>query len=317
MSVRLISGNVAGAFAIHPGQQRCQLCKGAAGRVGGRHHDATGDELRVRGDLGHREDGRDAGVGAGQELHPLVARPRGERAGDGGPDLRLCLLVVLGCGELGAAEGPAQVGEELGLDGPDGQPAPVGRGVGGVAGEATGEDVVPGPDVAPEGELLVDGQRHEPEHALGHGHVEVGPGTGGGPAGQSGGDGQGGLEATGGGVGDGGPGQRRRALLAWGAHDRGSRRRPSSRCRARPTGRAGRPARSRWSSSTRCRDCGPTRRRGRYRAGRPHPGGSSRPRRRPRQPAPGRPHARRRPSGQGGRGASALPAVGVERGLDR
>ena len=30
-------------------------------------------------------------------------------------------------------------------------------------------------DIATEGELLVYGERHEPQHAFGHRHVEVGP----------------------------------------------------------------------------------------------------------------------------------------------
>ena len=56
---------------------------------------------------------------------------------------------------------------------------------------------MPGLDVAPEGELFVDGQRHEPEHALGHGHVEIRPLTGRGAPRQGGRNGQGGVKTTG------------------------------------------------------------------------------------------------------------------------
>ena len=218
VSVTLMSGNVGAAVRSMPASSGASCAKVPCGGVGGRDHHAPGAELRVAGDLGHFEHGRDAGVGAGQELHPLVTGPRGEGAGEGGPDLGLGGLLVLGRHQLGAAQRPAQVGEELGLDGPDGQPAPVGRLIGAVAGVATREDVVPGPDVAAQGELLVDRQRHEPEHALGDRDVEVGPLTGRGPAGQRGGDGQSGLEPTGRGVGDGGAGQRWRAPFARGAH---------------------------------------------------------------------------------------------------
>ena len=50
----------------------------------------------VPGDLRHVEDGRDAGVGAGQRLDPLVAGPGGEGGREGRPDGRLRFVVELG-----------------------------------------------------------------------------------------------------------------------------------------------------------------------------------------------------------------------------
>ncbi len=97
-----------------------------------------------------------------------------------------------------------EVGEELGLDGADREPLVVAAPVRGVAGVATREDVVARSDVAAQGQLLVDGERHEPQHAVGDGDVEVGALPGGRPAGQRGGDGQRGVHAAGSGVGDGG-----------------------------------------------------------------------------------------------------------------
>ena len=78
-----------------------------------------------------------------------VAVPGGEGGGEVRPDLVLDLVVELVVDPLLAPEQPAQVGVELGLDGPHGQPAAVGRPVGAVAGVAAGDDVVPVPDRAP------------------------------------------------------------------------------------------------------------------------------------------------------------------------
>ena len=129
--------------------------------------------------------------------------------------------------------------------------------VGAVAGVPAGEDVVARADVGPGGQLLVDGQRRQPQHAVGDGHVEVGALARRRPAGQGGRDGQRRLHAAGGGVGDGGARQRRRAVRARRAHGQEAADGQVVDVVARPTARAGRPGRSRWSSSRRCPGCAP------------------------------------------------------------
>ena len=156
--------------------------------------------------------GGDAGVLAGQQADPGVAVLGGEGGPEVGPHLVLDLVVELVVDPLLATEEPAQVGEEPVLDGPDGQPSAVGRRVAVVAGIATRDDVVTVPDAGPGGQVLVDGQRHEPQHAVGHGHVEVGAGPVPSATDEGGHDGHGRVHAPGGGVGDGGPGDGRPAV---------------------------------------------------------------------------------------------------------
>ena len=186
--------------------------------MGRRHDGAAGGELRVAVHLGDVEHGGDAGVGRSEELDPLVSVPGGEGGGEGGADGGLGVVVQLARGQGGTPQGPAQVGEELRLDGPHRHPSAVPGPVGAVAGVAAGEDVVSRPGRRAQGQLLVDGQRHEPEHAVGHGDIEVGAVSRGGPSGQGGGDGQRGLHAPGGGVGDGGSRDRRRPFGPRRAH---------------------------------------------------------------------------------------------------
>ena len=64
-------------------------------------------------------------------------------------------------------------------------------------------------DAGPGGEVLVDGQRHQPEHAVGHGDVEMGAPARRGRPGQRGGDGERRVHAAGRRVGDRGSRQRR------------------------------------------------------------------------------------------------------------
>ena len=116
-----------------------------AARAGGGHRlddGVTGRVLLVVDQLGHRQHRGHAGVGPGQLGHPGVAVLGGEGGPEVGPDLVLDLVVELVVDPLLAAEEPAQVGEELGLDGPDRQPPAVGRLVGVVAGVPAGDDVV-------------------------------------------------------------------------------------------------------------------------------------------------------------------------------
>ena len=171
-----------------------------------RVNDAAGGELRVVGDVGDVEHGSDAGVGLPEQGDPLVPVPGGEGCGEGSPDGGLGRVVELVRRQLGTAESPAQVGEELRLDGAHGHPFAVAGLVRAVAGEAAGKNVVARLRSGAEGQVLVDRERHEGEHTLGHRDVEVGAGAGRGPTYQRGRDGQGGLHAAGGGVGDGGAG---------------------------------------------------------------------------------------------------------------
>ncbi len=79
---------------------------------------------------------------------PTVARRGAAKAWpQGGADVGLRAVVVLMARQLRTSEGGTEVGEELGLDGADGHPVPVGRAVGGVTGVAAGEDVVARADV--------------------------------------------------------------------------------------------------------------------------------------------------------------------------
>ena len=63
-------------------------------------------------------------------------------------------------------------------------------------------------DLSASSQLFVDGQRHQPQHAVGHRDVEIRAHPAVRPAGQRRRNGQRGLHAPGGGVGDGGAGQR-------------------------------------------------------------------------------------------------------------
>ncbi len=172
-------------------------------------HGPARGELGIVGDLRHGLDRGHAGVVAREGGHPRVAVAPGEGGGEGGPHLVLGVVVVLAVGPLLAAERPAEVGEELGLDGRHRQPPSVGRPVGVVAGVAPGQHVVSGARLGPGGQVLVDGQGHEPQGPVGHGHVEEGALTGELTGEQRGRDGQCRVHAAGGRVGDGGAGDRR------------------------------------------------------------------------------------------------------------
>ena len=116
----------------------------------------------------------------------------------------LDVVVELVVHPLLAAEQPAQVGEELGFDGADGQPPTVGGPVGVVTGVPTGDDVVPVAHVGPGGQVLVHGQRGQPQHPVGDGHVEVDAGPVVAPPDEGGHHRHGRLHPAAGGVGDGG-----------------------------------------------------------------------------------------------------------------
>ena len=263
-------------------------------------------ELRVGGRPRPRSWTGATQVSAPAELgHPLVAVRGAKAAPKSGADRVLDVVVVLVVDPLLAPERPAQVGEELALDGR--RPPAICRraaAVGVVAGVATGEHVVSRAGLGPGGQVLVDGQRHEPQDPVGHRHVEVGalaaarPGRRARrtmasaacipPAGR---------------VGDGGPGHRRAAVGTG----------PGRRQEA-PDGQvvevvAG-PADARPVLAEAARravdDAGvhaPAPRRSRCRAGRPRRAGSSRPPRRPPPPAPGRRRGRRRRAGRPAPGA--------------
>ena len=116
----------------------------------------------------------------------------------------LGVVVQLVVYPLRATEQPAEVGEELGFDGPDGQPPTVGRLVGVVTGVAPGDDVLTRTHSLPGGQVLVDSQGGHPQDPVGDGDVEVGAGPVLAPSNDGGHHGQGGLQAPSGGVGDGG-----------------------------------------------------------------------------------------------------------------
>ena len=184
-SVSVPAGSAASATSIGPSGPPCRPAPGPPGgtasgfavRLDDRLHDgAPGRVLLVVDQLVHGQHRRHAGVGPGQCVHPVVAGPGGEGRPEVRPDLVLGLVVQLVGDPLLAAEQPAEVGEELGLDGTDGQPSAVGGLVRVVAGVPAGDDVVPGPDRCPGGQVLVDGQRGDPEHAVGDGHVEMATG---------------------------------------------------------------------------------------------------------------------------------------------
>ncbi len=174
------------------------------------------------------------------------------------------------------APGPTQVGPEPRLDRRHRQPPAVGRAVDVVARVAAGEQPVAGAGNDARGQVLVDLQRHERQHPVGHGHVEVGalPGR------RPGRPGRRGWRSP--------PASRRRrcrrrsppgsAACRRGRapSSRESRSRPGSRGRGRPARRAARTGRSRSSSSRRCEGCAPGRRRSRCPAWPPHPDESSR-----------------------------------------
>ncbi|CAI4175040.1 hypothetical protein CCOS2040_28540 [Streptomyces albidoflavus] len=91
--------------------------------------------------LGEREDGGDAGVGAGEQPGPLLSGAGGEAGGD-----RLAQFVPPGQvelvrGLLGQAEDAGELGVEAGLQGAHGHVAAVGGGVAAVEGGAAVEEV--------------------------------------------------------------------------------------------------------------------------------------------------------------------------------
>ncbi|MCZ7528995.1 MAG: hypothetical protein M5U31_00780 [Acidimicrobiia bacterium] len=131
-------------------------------------------ELRILGDLGDGQDRCDARVGLGERGHPLVAVASRESHRERGADLVLAVIVQLVVGPLLEVEQSAEVGVERGFDGADGEPATIVALVGVVTRVAAGEDVVAGTWLDTGGEILVDGEGHEPEHPIGHRAVEVG-----------------------------------------------------------------------------------------------------------------------------------------------
>ena len=100
-----------------------------------------------RDQLGHRLHRRHAGVVAGASSATQASRSRvAERRAQVGADLGLARVVGLERDPALEPERLAQVRPEGGLDRADREPAAVARGVGVVAGVATGQDVVAGPD---------------------------------------------------------------------------------------------------------------------------------------------------------------------------
>ena len=213
------------------------------------------------------------------------------------PDLALCARRRTDARSTWSHPSALQrLAKNLGSMAPTAMPAPVGSSVVFIAGVAAGEHVVPGPRRRPGCEVFVDREGHQPEHSVCNGDIEVGtfaastaahkraamiesaacmP-----PAAAS---------AT---V---APGSGRTAAFAVAHSSTGSRSRPDSRDRVRPTLTAGRPGRSRSWSSRRSPGCGPPRPRNRCRAGRRPRVGSSRPPRLPSPRARGTLHAPRRP----------------------
>ena len=172
----------------------------------------TGPVLVVLDQLGRRQDGRHAGVGAGQLGQPGISVLGREGGPEGGPDLVLAIVVQLMGHPFLAAEQTAEIGEEPRLDGSDGEPGPVGRPVGVVTGVAAGDHALAVTDGGSGGQVLVDGERGQPQHAVGDGHVEVGSGAVLSPADERGHDGHRRLHATARRVGNGRPGQGRAAV---------------------------------------------------------------------------------------------------------
>ena len=189
------------------GQRGGHLAQGARRRVHGVDECSACPELLVGHDLGDVEHRRHAGVGRPQFGGPFVAGSGGEGGGEVGPHGVDGIVVVLALDPLSTAECPAEVGEEAGLDGAHGQPAAVGRLVEVVPGVTAGEKAVAGTGFNAFGQVLVDGERHERQHAVGDRDVEMGTLAGGGPGGERGADGGHGLEPAAGRVGDRGAGQ--------------------------------------------------------------------------------------------------------------
>ena len=220
MSVTARSGSATGRRRrCHAGQQRRQLAKLALRRMRGRPTTAPGPRTGGRRHLGHLEHRGHAGVGARRAPRPTRRGSGVAKAAAKARRMSAWASSSYWCaGQLGAAEGR---GTGWRRTWPRWRPPPPTcrrRCVGGVAGVAARRARRGRARVAARGQLLVDGQRHEPQHAVGHRHVEVGALARRGPPGQRGGDGQRGLHAAGGGVGDGGAGQRRRAVGPRRAH---------------------------------------------------------------------------------------------------
>ena len=97
-----------------------------------------------------------------------------EHARQVGADLVLHGVVGLVLDPLLQPEGRAEVGPEPRLDGRHREPLPVAAAVDVVAGVAAGEQAVAGAGHRAGGQVLVDRQRHQRQHAVGHRHVEVG-----------------------------------------------------------------------------------------------------------------------------------------------